>query len=188
MVGRNQVTRRASSSGKPFSIDVVILTPRRKQLGVLCRREAVASGELPWGAPQKGESLEDGARRIARSACGVEPTWLEQLGAFGDGTSHPGAAVLSVAFVSVLPASRGEPAATEWADIRTAGSLVERHRLIVSAALEAVRERLDHVPVAFRLLPPLFTLTELQQVYETLLGRRLHKASFRRALHASWLV
>jgi hypothetical protein len=51
-----------------------------------------------------------------------------------------------------------------------------------------VRDRLDYAPVAFRLLPVEFTLSELQQTYEMLLGRRLHKASFRRALQAAWLV
>jgi hypothetical protein len=47
---------------------------------------------------------------------------------------------------------------------------------------------MDHVPIAFRLLPAEFTLTDLQHVYELLLGRALHKASFRRALFAAALV
>jgi 8-oxo-dGTP diphosphatase len=51
-----------------------------------------------------------------------------------------------------------------------------------------MRASVDHQPIAFRLLPATFTLSELQAVYELLLGRRLHKASFRRALHASSLV
>ena len=55
-------------------------------------------------------------------------------------------------------------------------------------AVTAVQDRMDLSPVAFRLLPPSFTLSELQQMYELLLGKRLHKASFRRALQAAWLV
>jgi 8-oxo-dGTP diphosphatase len=51
-----------------------------------------------------------------------------------------------------------------------------------------VRQRVDQSPLAFRLLPPTFTLSDLQGIYELLLGRRLHKASFRRALQASYLV
>ena len=47
---------------------------------------------------------------------------------------------------------------------------------------------MDVAPVAFHLLPRTFTLSELQEVYEILLGRRLHKASFRRALQAAYLV
>src|SRR5258708_31130764 len=51
-----------------------------------------------------------------------------------------------------------------------------------------IEGRLDQAPKAFRLLPPTFKLSELQQTYELLLGKRLHKASFRRALQGAWLV
>jgi 8-oxo-dGTP diphosphatase len=51
-----------------------------------------------------------------------------------------------------------------------------------------LRQRVDYTPVAFRLLPGVFTLSDLQRVYEILLGQRLHKASFRRALQAAALV
>ena len=59
---------------------------------------------------------------------------------------------------------------------------------MVDAAVDAVRRRIDQSPLAFRLLPPSFTLSELQSIYELLLGRTLHKASFRRALQAAFLV
>jgi 8-oxo-dGTP diphosphatase len=52
----------------------------------------------------------------------------------------------------------------------------------------AVRPHIDQSPLAFRLLPASFTLSELQSIYELLLGRPLHKASFRRALQAAFLV
>jgi 8-oxo-dGTP diphosphatase len=55
-------------------------------------------------------------------------------------------------------------------------------------AISMLRTRMDQSPVAFRLLPPTFTLSELQHMYELLLGKRLHKASFRRALSAAFLV
>jgi hypothetical protein len=58
----------------------------------------------------------------------------------------------------------------------------------VDAAVAVVRRRVDQSPLAFRLLPAAFTLSELQSIYELLLGRRLHKASFRRALQAASLV
>jgi hypothetical protein len=59
---------------------------------------------------------------------------------------------------------------------------------MVTATLAALRARLEQAPVAFSLLPRDFTLSELQQAYETLLARRLHKASFRRTLQATFLV
>jgi hypothetical protein len=59
---------------------------------------------------------------------------------------------------------------------------------MVDGATRLMQGRLDQAPIAFRLLPATFTLGELQQMYELLLGKRLHKASFRRALQAAWLV
>jgi hypothetical protein len=59
---------------------------------------------------------------------------------------------------------------------------------MLDAALETLRTRMDYAPIAFKLLPAMFTLSELQQMYEILLGRRLHKASFRRALQGAVLV
>ena len=56
---------------------------------------------------------------------------------------------------------------------------------MVEGAPIEVRDRMDYAPVAFRLLPTEFTLSELQQTYEILLGSRLHKATFRRSLQAA---
>ena len=132
----------------------------------------------------------DAARRIATDAVQVEPSWLEQVGAFGDGRRHPTETELSVAYVAIVPQGTTAPVDGEasWFALSDIPTLTPRQRALVDAALETIRARLDQAPIAFRLLPPTFTLSELQQTYELLLGRRLHKASFRRALQAAWLV
>jgi 8-oxo-dGTP diphosphatase len=132
----------------------------------------------------------DAARRIATEAAAVEPTWLEQVGAFGDGRRHPTETDLSVGYVGVIPQGSSLPTTEEsgWFPLSDVPTITPRQRALVDGALETIRLRLDQAPIAFRLLPPTFTLSELQQTYELLLGRRLHKASFRRALQAAWLV
>jgi 8-oxo-dGTP diphosphatase len=75
-----------------------------------------------------------------------------------------------------------------WFPLDALPALAPRHRDMVDRAALALRQRVDHSPIAFRLLPATFTLSELQRIYELLIGRRLHKASFRRALHGSFLV
>jgi 8-oxo-dGTP diphosphatase len=183
------------------SVDVVLFTPRARQLALLLTRatdpRARERWVLPWDTQRDGETLEGAARRLARRAVELEPTWLEQVGAFGDGVRHPGDSEISVAFVGVLPlgtapaagssgASTG--ATSAWFSTADLPTLPPRQVVMVDRALAALRGRLDHAPIAFRLLPPMFTLGELQLIYEILLGRRLHKASFRRALQAAWLV
>jgi 8-oxo-dGTP diphosphatase len=145
---------------------------------------------LPWETMRADEAIEDSAERIARDALGSAPNLVEQVAAYGDGRRHPSAAPLSVAFVALVGAGAPAPVGgtTAWFPIDDVPSLAPRQRAMLDGALDAVRARLEQSPIAFRFLPTTFTLSELQEIYEILLGRRLHKASFRRALHAAWLV
>lgn len=187
---------RASAVRNACTVDLVVFTPQPqgRQLAVLAARGPAARGRdaftLPWMALRAAEHLDDAARQAARTHLGQEPGWMAQVGAFAGGSQHPSGAPLSVCYVAVVSnATRSAiRAPLEWLDGAAVPGLPERQRQMVEAALAAVRLRMDSAPIPFRLLPPLFTLSELQAIYELLLGRRLHKASFRRALHASWLV
>jgi 8-oxo-dGTP diphosphatase len=176
------------------AIDVVLLTPRDRTLAVLLLRAPDARSRdrwlLPWDAPRADEPPELGAQRIARGILGAPPAALEQVGAFGDARRHPGDAQLSISFVGLVPlgAAAGAVDQAAWVDIDELPLVPPRHREIIDAAVTTVRKRVDQAPLAFRLLPPVFTLSELQSIYELLLGRQLHKASFRRALQGAFLV
>ena len=175
-----------------LAVDVVVLSPRSDALAVLLVRSPSGARErwsLPWDAPQTGEGLEDAAARITRAVLGTSPAFFEQVGALGDGRRHPGEADVSVGIAALSPAGTGAPITdAEWFPLAALPPLAPRHRTIVDRAAAVVRQRVDQSPLAFRLLPPTFTLSDLQSVYELLLDRRLHKASFRRALQASYLV
>lgn len=176
------------------AVDVVLLTPRDRTLAVLLLRSGDARTRdrwlLPWDAPRSEESPEDTALRVSRAVLGSAPAALEQVGAFGDSQRHPGDAQLSVAFVGLVPhdADAQPVDGVAWVDLESLPVLASRQRAMVEAAVTAVRRRIDQSPLAFRLLPAAFTLSDLQAVYELLLGRPLHKASFRRALQAAFLV
>jgi ADP-ribose pyrophosphatase YjhB (NUDIX family) len=154
--------RERPSRTSPYSIDVVLVTAMGNELAILLTRGSTERERwaLPWRAPQAGETLGTASVSVAEEALGESPIWTEQIGAFGDAKRHP----------SDLP------------------PLSPRQRAIVEAATRTIQSRLDQAPIAFRLLPSTFTLSELQQMYELLLGKRLHKASFRRALQGAWLV
>jgi len=177
-----------------YSVDVVLLTPLDRHLAVLLERtpeSAVERWALPWRLVQKFDvPLEALAQRVARDSLSVAPAWMDQIAAFADGRRHPSDAELSVAFVAAVPvgtlSAPGEDAA--WFPVAELPPLAPRQRAIAAQAVATVRERLDYAPVAFRLLPPIFTLSDLQRVYEILMGHRVHKASFRRALQSASLV
>jgi 8-oxo-dGTP diphosphatase len=186
-------TRKASRRAS-LSVDVALLTPLGGGLTTLLVRaddpRARERWELPRDAPKDGETLDEAAARIARGALGMAPSLIEQVGAFGDRRRHPSGAAVSVAFFGLVPAGAPSPVGggATWFALDEVPAVAPRVRAMLDATLDAVRSRLDHEPLAFRLLPAAFTLSQLQEVYEILLGRRLHKASFRRALHAAWLV
>ena len=175
---------RIATSRAGVSIDVVLFSCHERRLRVLVEESGGRHVTLPWGALNKSEALDAAAARIARRSAGAIPEWLEQVGAFVAGASHPGGASLSVGYVGVQPWIDR----LSWQDAGTLSNLSERQRQMVSTGLLVIRERLEQKPIAFSMLPRQFTLSELQATYETILSRRLHKASFRRSLQAAFLV
>ncbi len=73
-------------------------------------------------------------------------------------------------------------------DLRTGTPLAYDHRRIAASALARLRGKLTYRPVIFELLPEAFTLTQLQQTVEALVGLRLHKQNFRRLVEQGRLV
>lgn len=185
---------RSASRRAAFTVDVAVLTPRGKHLAVLLVRSGDVRVRERWSLPydtmRSGETLDDVASRIGRAALdGDKLAWLEQVGGFGDGARHPHHAPLSIGYVGVVAQGTAPGTAqAAWFNASEIPALSPRQRAICDDAMAQVRTRMDTAPIAFRMLPTVFTLSELQQTYELLLGRRLHKASFRRALQAAFLV
>lgn len=190
---------RAATAGGAYSVDAVLFTVVDGDLAVaLVRAQPGPGGErprerltLPWAGGVTDEPLQTTATRVATEVLGDEPSWMEQVGAVGDGRRHPSPAPLSVAYVGLVPAGTELPGEEGGAEFHPLGALPPvppRQRAMIDAAAAHVRARVGQAPVAFRLLPPTFTLSQLQELYEFLLGRRLHKASFRRSLQAARIV
>ena len=192
MPERLPVVPRPAIRSVSAAIDVVLLTPRDGAIAVLLSRAVDAQARdrwlLPWDSLRLEEAPEVAAARIARAALGTPPSALEQVAAFGDGRRHPGDARLSVAFIGLVPQGSAPVISSVWVDVERLPVLAPRHRAIIDAAVDSLRRRIDQSPLAFRMLPAAFTLSELQAIYELVLGRTLHKASFRRALQAALLV
>ena len=194
------VAARPTARGVSLAVDVVLFTPRGTELAVLLTpttssninsrsrpRERVG---LPSDSLRVDETLDDTAARIARDALGGAPSLLDQAGARGSSRRQADtSAQVTVTYFGLVPdVSTSARARMNWIPLSDLPSLSGRQREAIESAVTAMRAQIDQRPIAFRLLPAAFTLSELQSVYEVLLGRRLHKASFRRSLHASALV
>lgn len=158
-------------------VALVCCTLRDGNVAVLRSTDATRRAAWPM-APLSGATDPDAiADALARRLLGRAPLWSAQVGAVAEGET------LAIIYVALLPAGSEPPRGHMWTTVPKGGGSP-----IVRATIAHLRDRLDREPVAFRLLPPTFTLSELQQVYELLLERRLHKASFRRTLLAAHLV
>lgn len=184
---------RPAPRGVSLAVNVVLFTPRGSELAVLLtpggtRGRTRERATTPIDTPRGDESLDQAAARIARDALGATPSFLHQAGADGSVGRQQEHPQVTVTYFGLVPDVGTTRASTQWASLSELGTLGTRQRQDVETAVTAMRAQVDQQPIAFRLVPPTFTLSELQAVYELLLGRRLHKASFRRSLHASALV
>jgi 8-oxo-dGTP diphosphatase len=173
------------------TVDVVIFTIQAGGLQALLVRRGVSPFEGRWAIPggfiQADESLEGAALRELEEETGVRDVYLEQLYSFGDPDRDPRGRVVTIAYFALIAADRASPpvagtdaAAAAWWPVSEHPPLPFDHETILTYAVERLRNKLEYTTVGFQLLPRRFTLTQLQQVYEAILGRPLDKRNFRR--------
>jgi 8-oxo-dGTP diphosphatase len=184
------------------AVDVVVLTAADGALRVLLvqRDEHPHRGRwaLPGGFVRPDQSLDDAASEVLDRKAALRGVFLEQLYTFGAPDRDPRTRVISVAYYALVDAARlsataevrvswtgeaGGPAEVLVGD--EPAPLAFDHADVLGLAVKRLRGKLDYSPVGFQLLGERFTLRDLQQVHETVLGRRLNKDSFRRRMLAS---
>lgn len=137
------------------------------------------------GFVQQGESVDDAARRVLRDLTGLEDIYVEQVQAFGAVNRDPGERVISIAYYALLgPDEYNLELLSKhnavWVEINNLPPLGFDHPEMVRKTLELIRVKCSHEPIGFNLLPAMFTLTQLQSLYETILGESLDKRNFRK--------
>ncbi|WP_194398625.1 NrtR DNA-binding winged helix domain-containing protein [Microbacterium atlanticum] len=146
---------------------------------------------LPGGWLDEVESLDAAASRTLAETTGLSPSYLEQLYAFGAVDRSP-TRVVSIVYWALLRADEiadGSVENVEWFDATRLPQLAFDHNDIVEYALWRLRNKVGYSRIAHGLLADEFTLAELREVYEVILGRRLDPANFRRQVeHSGTLI
>lgn len=188
-----------SERGARVAVDVAVFTVRDGALHVLLVETSggpfAGAWALPGGLVRDDEALDEAAARELAARTGVGDIYLEQLYTFGSPDRDPHARVVSVAYVALIPHGRF-PARLDnpkyrrvaWSAVRRLPPLAYDHADVVRVAVARLRAKLHYTNLVYTLLPPAFTVSELQAVYEAILDRRLDRRNFRKKILSTGLL
>ena len=174
-----------------LSVDCIIFGFDNSKLKVLIGRRQMDPGRGEWslygGFVAASESIEECAARTLFELTGLRNLYMRQVGAFGQVDRDPGERVISIAYYALINVKDYDEKqlkehGVEWVDIQALPQLYSDHNEMIRKALKLMRQKLRTEPVGFRLLPSLFTLTQLQRLYEAVTGEEIDKRNFRKRI------
>jgi len=175
-----------------ITVDCVVFGLDETDLKVLLIQRKLQPFQHAWALPggfvRVDETLDAAARRELEEEAGVTDVYLEQLYTFGALDRDPRERIVTVAYYALAKLSdHGIRAATDamgvgWFSLDDLPKLAFDHADIVAAARDRLRGKVRYAPVGFELLPPRFSLTQLQRLYEIILGTDLDKRNFRKKI------
>jgi 8-oxo-dGTP diphosphatase len=177
------------------TVDIAVCTIFDGALRVLLIKRQFPPFKNNWAIPggfvsiEKKESLEEAAKRKLQEETGIKNVYFEQLKTYGEPSRDPRMRVITVAYYALVPYSHLSaisPASSEettWFSLECPPEkLAFDHKTILADLLARLRGKISYTPIAFSLLEKRFTWTELQEVYEVILGKNLVTPNFRRKL------
>ncbi len=173
------------------SVDCIIFGFDDNKLKILIGKRALDPGRGEWslygGFVRGDESLDDAADRTLYELTGMRNIYMRQVGAFGNLDRDPGERVVSVAYYALINVKDYDEKlrlqhGVEWMSVEPLPKLYSDHNEMVRKARKLMQQKMKHNPVGFELLPDLFTLTQLQRLYEAVNGEEIDKRNFRKRI------
>lgn len=183
------------------TVDICICSIIDNDLKILLIKRKHPPFRNSWAIPggfveiPKRENLEQTAARELREETGLKNIYLEQLKTYGGPNRDPRMRVITVSYFALVPYNRiGEIKASsdakqaQWFSLRSLPKLAFDHKSILKDLLDRLKGKILYSPIAFSLVPREFTWTELQRVYEIVLGESIKPANFRRKIKAVYVI
>jgi 8-oxo-dGTP diphosphatase len=183
-----------------LTVDAVIFgyDASENELRVLLIQRALQPFQGKWALPggfvRVGESTDDAVRRELHEEAGLQKVFMEQLYTFSEPHRDPREHVITVAYVALVqllnhpPQAATDAAQAAWFSLSELPPLAFDHDQILDTAHRRIQAKIRYEPIGFELLPPKFTLTQLQHLYEAVLGQALDKRNFRKKFLAMELL
>lgn len=180
---------------KNLSVDCVVFGFENSKLEVLLvkrkRSPMKGSWALPGGFVLKSETLDQAAVRVLEETSNVKNIYLEQVHTFSEIDRFPNRRVITVVYFALIDPEKHsikpgiDTTDVSWHNLDEDVTYPFDHRVIVNTALKQLRSSVRYKPIGFRLLPTKFTLTQLQTLYQSILGESLDKRNFRKKILGS---
>jgi 8-oxo-dGTP diphosphatase len=180
-----------------ISVDCVIFGYEGKELKVLLIKsdlqEFAGLYSLLGDLIKPDEDLDTASYRILRERTGMDDVYLEQVHAFGSLGRHPSGRVITIAYYSLIDIKHHKLQLNHnelhWHPVNEIKKLAFDHKVILDTCLLRLREQILEHPVVFNLLPEKFSLRELQELYQAILGIDLDRRNFRKKISLKdWLT
>ena len=174
------------------AVDCIIFGFQAGKLKLLLQKRPFEPRQGEWslmgGFVNRDEDIEDAAQRVLHELTGLHDLYMRQVGAFGSVNRDSGSRVISIAYFALVDIEKVNKDLTYqnsayWEDVTHLPVLLFDHMEMVRCALQRLRTLIPSRPVGFHLLPHLFTLTQLQQLYEAILGESIDKRNFRKRVN-----
>ena len=173
-----------------ISVDCVIFGYEGRELKVLLIKSDLEefSGlhSLLGDLIKTDEDLESASYRILKERTGMDDVYLEQVYTFGSIGRHPSGRVITTAYYSLVDISHQKMKLNhnelQWHSVNEIKKMAFDHLQILKTCLERLKNQIMEAPLVFNLLPDKFSLRELQEVYEAILGVKLDRRNFRKKI------
>ena len=174
-----------------LSVDCIIFGFDQNKLKILIGRRNMDPGRGEWslygGFVRNDESLDAAAQRTLLELTGLRNIYMSQVGAFGNIDRDPGERVVSIAYYALINVKDyserlRKQHGVEWVNIEDIPPMYSDHNAMIAKARKLIQQKIKTNPVGFELLPELFTLTQLQRLYEAVNGEPLDKRNFRKRI------
>ncbi len=171
------------------SVDCIIFGFEENKLKVLIGRRQMDPGRGEWslygGFVRIDESVEEAANRTLYELTGMRNVYMRQVGAFGSVNRDPGQRVVSVAYCALINvadynAKQQAEHNVEWVNIDELPKMYSDHKDMIRKARKLMQQKIRTEPISFQLLPNMFTLTQLQRLFEAVNGEEVDKRNFRK--------
>lgn len=180
------------------AVDVLLFSIREGRLNILLAKISQGPYEGKWAMPGglvgMGETLDQAAENVLNRKAGIKGVYLEQLYSFGDLDRDARGRSVSVAYFALVDSDRIRPSLSafyseiDWHPVSDLPFLAFDHERIIRCGLERLASKIEYSNIAYALLPKEFTLSELQEVYQIILGRGLDKRNFRKKIASLGLI